>query len=370
MTTDRTIDAQLEDSFPASDPPSTSPVVALGAPDHAKSFVSDPNPQFGVALSSEECTPQRLIQQAQLAERIGLDFVAISDHFHPWLPEQGNSPFVWSVIGGIAAVTDHITVGTGVTCPIMRMHPAIVAHASATAATMLEGRFFLGLGTGEALNELVTGERWPSARERIERLEEAIHVIRDLLTGDEVTHDGSYYTVSSARLYTRPSVMPPILVASSSPASAKIAGAQDGLITTGPDKEVFEAFAHAGGEGKPRVGQFAVCWDTTEAKARQTAHRYWRTTELGWDAKSSIPTPDIFADVTKCVSEDEVARSVICGPSPAPILERVQEYLDAGFNRIYLHQVGTRQEEFLEFMQGELLPAMRELPSAKRASNA
>lgn len=360
-TADRNLDQTIEDSFPASDPPSHSPTTSVGPPARSVLQRRKSNPAFGLALSSEEANASRLIGLAQQSEDAGLDFVSISDHFHPWLPVQGNSPFVWSVLGGIAQATDRIVVGTGVTCPILRIHPAIVAQAVGTVAEMLPNRFFLGLGAGEALNELVTGERWPSGSERLERLEEAIAIIRELLSGEEVMFDGAYFTVSNARLFTCPATAPPILLASSSPASARMAGHEDGLVTTGPDADVFRAFEDAGGENKPRLGQITVCWDETEAAAKAMARRYWATSVLSWELRSTVPTPSMFEEVTERVSEDEVAEGILCGPDVTPILEKTREYLEAGFDHIYFHQVGTRQEDFVDFYRTKLLSELRSL---------
>jgi coenzyme F420-dependent glucose-6-phosphate dehydrogenase len=360
-TNERLLDDVIEDSFPASDPPSYTPGTALGPPAHSVLQRRRSNPAFGFALSSEEVPPTRLVRLAKQAEDAGLDFVSISDHFHPWLPAQGNSPFVWSVLGGIAQATDRIVVGTGVTCPILRMHPAIVAHAVGTVAEMLPDRFFLGLGTGESLNEHVTGERWPSAQERLERLEEAIGIIRGLLSGDELTYDGAYFSVFEARLFTRPNQVPPILLASSSPGSARMAGGEDGLITTSPDPDVFRAFEEAGGREKPRLGQITVCWDETEAAARAMARRNWANSVLSWELRLRTPTPALFEEITERVTEDEVAEGIVCGPQVEPIVARTREYLEAGFDHIYFHQVGTRQEDFLEFYRTTLLPGLRSL---------
>ena len=210
---------------------------------------------FGYWLSSEEHPPLDLVRNARRAEEAGFEFAMISDHYHPWIDAQGHSPFVWSVIGGIAAATERLRVGTGVTCPLIRIHPAIVAQAAATCAALLPGRFFLGVGTGENLNEHVTGARWPAPDERIEMLEEAIDVIRLLWDGDEETHRGEHYTVDHARLYTLPEEPIPIVVAAGQPNAAELAGSRgDGLITTSPDEEIVSAYREGGGDG-PRYGQ-------------------------------------------------------------------------------------------------------------------
>ena len=323
--TDEQVDNDLRATFPASDPSASTPVVGVGSPaGRGMPAREHGTPKFGFALSSEESAPMALVHQAVLAERAGFDFLSISDHFHPWVSAQGNSPFVWSVIGGVAAKTDRVMLGTGVTCPILRIHPAIIAHAASTAAAMMEGRFYLGLGTGEALNEQVVGVRWPSARERLDRLEEAIEIIQRLFTGEKVNHDGHYYTVSDARLFTRPANPPRMLVAAAAPASARLAASVDGLIATGPDEEVFEAFESAGGREKPRIGQITVCWDEDEQRAKETARQQWPETILNWDSRSAIPTPETFEDATQKVTVDDVAEHIICGADAGRIVDAAQ----------------------------------------------
>src|SRR5437868_1952510 len=202
--------------------------------------------ELGFALSSEDHPPNELVRQAQIAERAGFTFALISDHFHPWVSDQGHSPFVWSTLGGIAQATEKIRVGTGVTCPLIRIHPAIVAQAAATVACMMPGRFFLGVGTGENLNEHVTGARWPLPWERLEMLEEAVDGIRQLRTGESVTHRGDHYTVQQARIYTLPDELPKIYVAAGKPQAAQLAGRiGDALVPTAPDAEPVQEFKNA-----------------------------------------------------------------------------------------------------------------------------
>src|SRR3954453_6322461 len=226
--------------------------------------------EIGYWLSREEHGPRALVDHAAQAEATGFRSAMISDHFHPWGRAQGQSPFVWSVLGGIAHTTSVLRVGTGVAAPIIRMHPAIVAHAAATASVMLDGRFFLGLGTGERLSEHVVGERWPGATERRAMLEEAVGVIRDLFAGHNVNHRGDFYRVENAQLFTRPTVAPPIYLAASGPKSAALAGrTSDGMIGVVPSGRTVEAFEAAGGHGKPRLGQLHVCWADSDDKARR-----------------------------------------------------------------------------------------------------
>src|SRR5437763_8806384 len=212
--------------------------------------------ELGYAFSSEEHPPRDLVAHARAAEEAGFGFGLISDHFHPWTPRQGRSPFVWSVVGGIAGATERFRLGTGVTCPLIRIHPAIVAQAAATSEAMMPGRFFLGVGTGENLNEHVLGDRWPAPDERLRMLEEAIAVIRELWSGEEVTFRGDFYAVENARIYSLPDELPPIAVAAGKKNAARLAAtAGDALISVAPDEEVVSTFREAGGAGKPCYAQ-------------------------------------------------------------------------------------------------------------------
>lgn len=311
---------------------------------------------LGYALSSEEFRPNDLVRNARLAEEAGFTFAMISDHFHPWLDEQGHSPFVWSTLGGIAQVTSRLTIGTGVTCPTVRTHPAVIAHAAATVADMLPGRFFLGVGSGENLNEHVTGEHWPPVSTRLEMLREAIEVIRALWRGGYTTHYGRFYTVENARLYTLPEQLPPIHIAAAGPEAATLAGEiGDGLIDTSPNPEAGQAFDRAGGAGKPRHAQMTVCWAATEEAAKETAHRLWRFSALPGQLKQELALPLFFEQASELVTPDQVAEKVVCGPDPAKFLERIQAFAAAGFTHVHLHQVGPDQEGFLAFARRELL---------------
>jgi G6PDH family F420-dependent oxidoreductase len=315
--------------------------------------------ELGYALSSEEHSPNDLVRNARRAEEAGFDFALISDHFHPWIDQQGHSPFVWSVIGGIAHATERLRLGTGVTCPTIRIHPAIIAHAAATAAAMMPGRFFLGVGTGENLNEHILGDRWPPLDIRQEMLDEAVDVIRLLWQGGEKSFYGAYYTVENARLYTLPDEPPSIYVAASGPSSAALAGLiGDGLISTGPDMAVAEAFRVGGGKGKPLYGQVTVCWAEDEAEGRKTAFKWWPTAALRGALGSELPLPAHFEQAAKMVTEDDVAEAVTCGPDPERHLERIRKYVAAGYEYVYVHQVGPDQEGFMRFYQREVMPKL------------
>jgi coenzyme F420-dependent glucose-6-phosphate dehydrogenase len=314
-------------------------------------------PSLGYALSAEEHPPLDLVRYAAAAEEAGFAYALVSDHFHPWVDKQGHSAFVWSVIGGIAQATEHLRLGTGVTCPTIRIHPAIIAQAAATAAAMLPGRFFLGVGTGENLNEHVLGDRWPEGDVRLEMLEEAIEVIRLLWQGGYQSHHGRYYTVEEARIYTLPDEPPPLYVAASKPNAAELAGRLgDGLISTAPDAELVEKFEAAGGEGKPKLGQVTVCFAESEDEAKRTAHEWWPNAGITGDLSQELALPRHFEDAAEMVSEDDVADKVVCGPDSEKYFEQIEQYADAGFDHVYLHQVGPDQERFFRFAKDELLP--------------
>ena len=311
---------------------------------------------IGYALSSEEHGPRDLVRNARSAEEAGFTFALISDHFHPWIERHPHSPFVWGVLGAIAEATDRLVVGTGVTCPTMRTHPAIIAHAAATAADLMPGRFFLGVGTGENLNEHILGQAWPEWEVRSDMLEEAVEIIRALFSGEMVSRRGQFYRVQNAQLYTLPESLPPIRVAAGGARMAKVAARiGDGLISTSPDKEVIDAYRDAGGTG-PLIGQLSVCWATSEAKARRTAFEWWPTAALHGEVSQELPNPSQFTDLAKGVTEDQVAEVVLCSPDADKHLERIEEYTKAGYDHVYIHQIGPDQDGFLDFAAREVLP--------------
>jgi G6PDH family F420-dependent oxidoreductase len=285
----------------------------------------------------------------------------VSDHYHPWTGRQGSSPFVWSVIGAIAQATERICLGTGVTCPTVRMHPAIVAQAAATAATMMPGRFWLGVGTGEALNEHILGDAWPSARVRREMLAEAVEVIRKLWRGEVTYHHGEHYVVDGARIYTLPEELPPIYVAASGPRATKLAGQiGDGLVSLAPQQDTIEQFESSGGAGKPKVGQVEVCFAGDEGEGRRIAHEWWPQTALAGELTQVLPMPAHFEHAVATVREEDVAAKVTCGPDPDRHAAAVQQFVDAGYDHVYVHQVGPEQERFLDFYAQQVLPRLRQ----------
>jgi coenzyme F420-dependent glucose-6-phosphate dehydrogenase len=312
--------------------------------------------QIGYAISSEEHLPNDIVRHARLAEEAGFTYALISDHYHPWVDAQGHSPFVWSVIGGIATATEHLRLGTGVTCPTVRIHPAIIAQAAATSAAMMPGRFFLGVGSGEALNEHITGDRWPETDVRQEMLEEAIEIIRLLWQGGNQSYHGAFYTVENARLYTLPDEPVEVMIAASGPSSAELAGRLgDGLISTAPDNKVIQAFAGAGGKG-PRYGQMTVCWNEDEATALKTAHEIWPNSGLPGELGQELPTPAHFQQAVQLVTPEKIAESIVVGPDASKYLAKIDEYAQAGFDHVYIHQVGPDQEGFIHFAEREILP--------------
>lgn len=314
--------------------------------------------QFGMTLSSEEHDPRRLVDIAELAEQNGFDFVSISDHFHPWLEEQGHSPFVWTVLGAIAERTHEIDVAVGVTCPTTRIQPAILAHATATVSNLLPGRFTWGVGTGEALNEHILGSRWPPPQTRLAQLEEAVDVVRRLWTGQTVDFDGTYYCVENARLYDPPTADVPVIVSAFGPEAAEVAARiGDGLWVSG-DGGPVDDWRAAGGDG-PVYSQLTLCWASDRDRAVEEAHRIWRNTGVPGQLSQDLPTPTHFEQATSIVSPEMVASAVPCGPDVEPIVEAATRLVDIGVDHVYFHQIGADQEGFCETWHKELEPTLR-----------
>jgi coenzyme F420-dependent glucose-6-phosphate dehydrogenase len=315
--------------------------------------------EIGYKLSSEEHGPNELVRCAILAEEHGFGFAMISDHFHPWIDRQGQSPFVWSVIGAIAQATKRLRLGTAVTCPTVRVHPAIVAQAAATAATMLPGRFFLGVGTGENLNEHIVGEGWPETDVRQARLVEAIQVIRQLWQGGFQSHHGSFYTVENARIYTLPPQPPTLMVAVGGSKGVEIAAVHgDGMIGTEPDKKILREYRKKAGARKPCYGELTVCWGKDEDKARQTARERWPNQAMAASLSWELPLPAHFESVAELVTE-EAMKDMVCGPDPKQHLEALEEYAAAGYDHICVHQVGPDQAGFMHFYRTEIFPRFK-----------
>jgi coenzyme F420-dependent glucose-6-phosphate dehydrogenase len=311
--------------------------------------------EIGYWLSSEEFGPRDLVENAQRADRAGFPFALISDHFHPWVDAQGQSPFVWSTIGGIGATTERIQIGTAVTCPIIRTHPAIVAHAAATSAVLTGGRFFLGVGTGENLNEHVHGDKWPQPSVRLEMLEEAVEILRTLWQGGYQSHRGPHYMVERSRLYTLPDEPPPIVVAAAAEEAAKLAGRiGDGYMNTSPDEELVRTYEQAGGKG-PRYGKVLCCYVDDDAEAKRRLRKLWPSTALGGTLGQDLATPSDFEDAVEHVPEDAPAEKAVLGRDPDVYRERIREWEQAGFTHVALHHVGPEQADFVEFVGSALL---------------
>src|SRR3954464_4978554 len=304
---------------------------------------------IGYWLSSEEQSPRDLVQNAKRAEDAGFGHVLISDHIHPWVDAQGHSPFVWGVIGAIARATQRIRLGTAVTSPLVRIHPAIVAPAAATAQALMEGRFFLGVGTGENLNEHVLGGRWPRADERLEMLDEAVDVIRALLGGDYETYRGKHYTVEQAKLYDAPKEPPPIVIAAKAENAAKLAAAKgDGTMNTSPDGEIVKVFKDAGGTG-PIYGKVAGAFAPSEDEARKIAKERQPNSAMGGDLSTELALPRDFEAVAELLREEDLEGSLVLGDDPALWREKIDEFERAGFTHVGLHDVSESQAEFIEF---------------------
>jgi coenzyme F420-dependent glucose-6-phosphate dehydrogenase len=315
-------------------------------------------PEYGYALSSEEHPPSDLVRNAKAAEDAGFTFALVSDHYHPWVDAQGHSPFVWSTIGAVAQATDRLVLGTGVTCPMIRIHPAIIAHAAATSAALMPGRFFLGVGSGENLNEHVLGDKWPAADERLEMFEEAIEVVRLLWEGGFQSFRGEFYDVEQARIYTLPDEPPPLAIAASKPLAAELAGRLgDAFIGVAPDAEVVDKFDEAGGSGKPKYGQITACWAESEEAGRKTIAEVWPNAGLKGDLSQELATPVLFEQACELVREEDL-ESLPAGPDPEPYIEAAREYEQAGFTHIYFHQIGRDQEGFFRFWRGQLQPRL------------
>ena len=314
--------------------------------------------RLGYWLSSEEHGPSALVDNAVSAEQAGFGLAVASDHFHPWVPAQGHSPFIWSVLGAIARATDRIALATGVSAPIHRMHPVLLAQAASTVSAMAPGRFTLGLGLGERLNEHVTGQAWPRPGIRRRMLGEAIDILRAMLAGEEVNYDGEYYTVEHAQLFTRAAAPPAIWVAVGGQRMARFAGERaDGMIGLQPLAASVEAFESAGGAGKPVVAQIHVCIAPTVDEAVDTVVRWWPQQGLPSALFGELSRPSQFAAAVDLVDADRLRRSVVCCDGPAPILDAIAAFAGAGYTHVLLHQVGPDQDPLFDLARRELLPA-------------
>ncbi|MGC4835646.1 TIGR03557 family F420-dependent LLM class oxidoreductase [Micromonospora vinacea] len=315
--------------------------------------------QIGYKLASEGYGPQEIIRQAVLAERAGFDFVEMSDHYHPWLDAQGHSSFTWSVLGAIAAKTSTLRLATGVTCPTVRYHPAIIAQAAATMALISDGRFTLGVGAGERLNEHVVGQGFPSVRGRHERLREALEIIRLLWQGGYQSYEGRHLQLEDARVFDLPDTLPVIAVAASGEASARLAAELgDGLFATEPDASIAEHYRHAQGSG-PRYAEVPLAWATDEQQAVQAVLQTSRWMVTGWKVMSELPNPVNFDAASAYVEEKHIRQLFAIGPDPEPHVAKVRSYVEAGFDHIVLQNAGPDPDGFLDFFAGDLSGRLR-----------
>lgn len=316
--------------------------------------------KIGMTLSSEEHGPRRLVELAGSAEEHEFDFVSISDHFHPWLDSQGHSPNVWPVLGAIADRTERIEVAVGVTCPTVRIHPVVLAQLTATTAMLFDGRFTWGVGSGEALNEHILAIRWPSAPERLDLLEEAIRVIRELWSGEVVSFAGEHYRVDHARIYDLPDQEIPIVVSAFGERAARLAAdLGDGLWTTGTG-DTIDTWKDAGGSG-PVYSQITFCWAEDRDTALDTVERVWPNTGVPGQLSQDLPTPEHFEMASSIVTRDMLAESVPHGPDLDPLVEQVRTAIDNGVDHVYLHQIGPDQDGFLRVWRDELQDRLRAL---------
>ncbi|WP_327280457.1 MULTISPECIES: LLM class F420-dependent oxidoreductase [unclassified Streptomyces] len=319
--------------------------------------------RFGYTMMTEQAGPRELVEHVVGAERAGFDFSVTSDHYFPWLDSQGHSPYAWSVLGAAAQATTTIPLMTYVTCPTVRYHPAVVAQKAATVQLLSEGRFRLGLGSGENLNEHVVGPGWPAAHVRLDMLEEAVEIIRALFGGGSVNHHGHHFDVENARLWDLPEQPPPIGVAVSGDRSCELAGRlADLVIAIEPERELLEAFERSGGAGKPKVGQLAVCYDRDRDMAVKRAHEQFRWSAGGWRVNAELPGPAAFDEASRYVRPEDIVQSIPCGDAVDDFVDAVRAFVDAGFTEVALVQVGgDHQQPFLEWAGATLLPALRGL---------
>jgi G6PDH family F420-dependent oxidoreductase len=316
---------------------------------------------IGYTMMCEQAGPKQLVRDVALAEEAGFDFAVISDHYFPWLDSQGHAPYAWSVLGAAAQATERIPLMTYVTCPIRRYHPAVVAQKAATMQLLSDGRFSLGLGAGENLNEHIVGGGWPVASVRHTMLEEAVEIIRALWTGETITYRGRHFDVESAKVWDLPQTSPPIGIAVSGPSSCRLAGRlADAMIAVEPRAELGRLFDEAGGTNKPRVGQIALSYDPDQKIAMERAMSQFRWFTGGWRVNAELPLPASFEQASRTVRPEDVASRMPCGPDVQAHVAAIRQFELAGFTHIALVQVGgDTQEQFISWAAAELLPALR-----------
>jgi G6PDH family F420-dependent oxidoreductase len=314
--------------------------------------------RIGYTLSSEEFGPAELLEQARMAEQAGFEGLWISDHYHPWTDAQGQSAFVWSMVGALSQVS-RLPVTTAVTCPTVRLHPAVVAQAVATSAVLHEGRFVLGVGSGEALNEHIFGDPWPDAQVRLEMLEEAVEVMRKLWAGGFVDHRGKHFTVETARIYTLPEQPPKVYVSGFGRRSVDLAARiGDGYISTRPDPELVRRFRDHGGGRKPAQAGFKACYAADVEEATRIAHERWSSDALPGELNQVLPSPRHFEQASKLVTPQMVAEQVALGPDPQALLNTIEQFAKAGYDEVYVTNIGPHYRQFFELYSRDVRPAL------------
>jgi len=315
--------------------------------------------QIGYKLFAEDVAPKELIRRAVEAERAGFDFVEISDHFHPWLPEHGHSSFAWAILSAIAAQTTTLRLATGVTCPSVRYHPAIVAQAAATLQIISDGRFTLGVGAGERLSERIVGQGWPEVGDRHARFREALEIIRLLWSGGTHSYRGEHLRLEDARVYDLPETLPEIVVAAGGPQAASLAAELgDGIFSTDPDASLVEAWTAAGGDG-PRYAEAPTAFAADARAGAEAAHRRFRFGALGWKVLAELPDPAAFDQATQAVRVEDMEESFACGPDVERHVEVVSQFVDAGFDHVALLDASEDADAFMAFFADELGPRLR-----------
>ncbi|MFC7431068.1 MULTISPECIES: TIGR03557 family F420-dependent LLM class oxidoreductase [unclassified Agrococcus] len=317
--------------------------------------------QIGYKLFAEDVDPKELVRRAVEAERAGFDFVEISDHFHPWLPEHEHSSFAWAVLATIAAKTETLRIATGVTCPSVRYHPAIIAQAAATLQILSDGRFTLGVGAGERLSERIVGQGWPEVGDRHARLREALEIIRLLWSGGTHSYRGEHLQLVDARVYDLPEQLPPIVVAAGGPQAARLAAdLGDGLFSTDPDASLVEAWTAAGGSG-PRYAEAPTAFAPDVRAGAEAAHRRFRFGQLGWKVLAELPDPTAFDQATQAVRVEDMEEAFACGPDVERHVEVVRPFVEAGFDNVALMDASEDPDAFMAFFADELGPRLRAL---------
>ncbi|GAB3976984.1 TIGR03557 family F420-dependent LLM class oxidoreductase [Plantactinospora veratri] len=314
--------------------------------------------RIGYFLSSEEYTPAELLEQARGAEAAGFQGLWISDHYHPWVDAQGQSGFVWSMLGALSQVCS-LPVTTAVTCPTVRIHPAVIAQAAATTAVLHSGRFVLGVGTGEALNEHIFGDAWPNAATRLEMLEEAVEVIRELWQGGFVDHQGKHYRVENARIYTRPETPPPIYISGFGPKAVDLAARiGDGYISVSPDGELVSRFRANGGGDKPCQAGFKAAYASSVEEGARIAYERWPNAGVPGELSQVLPSPRHFEQAAQLVTQDQVKQAFVCGDDPEAHLEMIGRYAQAGFDEVYVANTGPHYQGLFALYAKHVLPAL------------